>query len=274
MSRPFFLLSNDDGVHAPGIHALAEAVEPYGDTLIVAPHVERSGAGQGISLVTPLRMERLSSNVYAVDGTPADCVMFALRKLVERKPDFIFSGINRGSNIGQDVLYSGTVAAAMEGCLNGIPAVAVSLAGRQRFERADYADAVKVMRQLLERHELLHAAHGGVLNVNIPDVPLAQMAGFASARLGRRIYDNQIAEAIDPRGRPYFWVGGGGEDVEAIPGSDCVLLSQYYITLTALTPDRIDSKGQANIESYLTATKNGTRMTTGWAKPLPPPEAP
>ena len=113
--KPLFLLCNDDGVHAPGIKALAMAIEKYGDVIVVAPHVERSGSGQGLSLTVPLRMERLSSNTYAVEGLPTDCMIFALNNILDRKPDWVLSGINRGSNIGQDVLYSGTVAAAMEG---------------------------------------------------------------------------------------------------------------------------------------------------------------
>ena len=263
MSRPYFLLCNDDGVHAPGIHAMAEAVAPFGEVLIVAPHVERSGSGQGISLVTPLRAERLSANIYAVEGTPADCVMFALHKLVERPPDMVLSGINRGANIGQDVLYSGTVAAAMEGCLRGLPAMAVSLAGLRHFERADYSDAVKVLRQIMANPDLLAATKGAVLNVNIPAVPLGRMAGLAAARLGRRIYDNQIAEATDPRGRPYYWIGGGGLDVEPIPGTDCTMLAEGYVTLTALTPDRVEPRVQAGLDAALTAAHaNGRRLDT------------
>lgn len=237
--KPFFLICNDDGVHAAGIRALAQAIEPFADYLIVAPHVERSGSGQGLSLTQPLRTERLSSNIYAVEGTPTDCVIFAMNKLVPRRPDYVLSGINRGSNIGQDTLYSGTVAAAMEGCIQGIPSVAFSLQGRKAFEIGAYADAIKVVRLLLAHDELLAPAKGAVLNVNIPDVPLASMRGFAVTRLGRRIYDSAIAESIDPRGKPYYWIGGGGEDVEDIPGTDCKLLSEGYITLTVLSPDHV-----------------------------------
>jgi len=256
MTKPLFLLSNDDGVHAAGIRALAQAVEPFADWLIVAPHVERSGSGHAISLSTPLRLEQLASNIFAVEGTPADCVMFAMSKLVSRRPDFVISGINRGCNIGQDTLYSGTVAAAMEGCLHGIPAIAVSRQGRRAFALADYADAIKIVSLLFQNPALLAPARAAVLNVNIPDVPLSRMQGFAVAKLGRRIYDNQIAESVDPRGRPYYWVGGGGEDTQPIAGSDCTLLAAHYITLTALSPDHADFKVNEALHAGLAGALN------------------
>jgi len=256
MAKPLFLLCNDDGVHAPGIKALAAAVEPFGDWIMVAPHVERSGSGQALSLTTPLRVEKQASNVYAVEGTPADCVMFAMSKLLDRKPDFVLSGINRGSNIGQDTLYSGTVAAAMEGLMHAVPAVAFSLQARRAFELSDYADAVTVVRRLFEHQELLEPAKTSVLNVNIPGVPLGQMRGFAVTRLGRRIYDMQIVEGVDPRGRPFYWVGGGGEDVADIAGTDCKLLLEHYITLTALSPDHTNMAVNAALTSGLAAAVN------------------
>lgn len=237
--KPLFLLCNDDGVHAPGIRALATALEPFGDWIMVAPHVERSGSGQALSLTTPLRMERLQSNVYAIEGTPTDCMIFAFNKILDRRPDFVVSGINRGTNIGQDTIYSGTVAAAMQGCLEGVPSVAISLKGRS-FELADYADAIKVVRVLFQHQEWLAASRHAVLNVNIPDVPIASMKGFAVSRLGRRIYDNDIVEAKDPRGRAYYWIGGGGDDIERTPGTDCQLVYDDYVTLTTLIPDHCD----------------------------------
>jgi 5'-nucleotidase len=216
------------------------AVEKLGDVIVVAPHVERSGSGQGLSLTLPLRAERIQNNIYAVEGTPADCMIFAFSKVLDRQPDFVLSGINRGSNIGQDTLYSGTVAAAMEGCLTGVPALSFSLNARRAFELSDYMDAMKVVRMLFERRDLLEPAKRCVLNVNIPHLPIEQIKGFSVAKLGRRIYDQQIVEGTDPRGRPYYWVGGGGEAFADIPGSDCNLLEQGYVTLTALSPEHVD----------------------------------
>jgi len=241
------LISNDDGVHAPGVRALADAVEPLGDAVIVAPHVERSGAGQALSLTLPLRVERLAANVYAVDGTPADCIMLALNKLLDRRPDWVLSGINRGTNLGQDTLYSGTVAAAMEGCLHGIPAMAISLSARGSFAYADYADAKRIVQLLFEHEALLSGAGSGVLNVNIPSTPLAVMRGFAVAALGRRIYDSLITENVDPRGRSYYWIGGGSSGFEDRPGSDCNLLADGFITLSVLQPDHLHAAANATL---------------------------
>jgi 5'-nucleotidase len=251
MTKPLFLLCNDDGVHAPGIKALATAMEKYGDVIVVAPHVERSGSGQGLSLTLPLRMERLTSNTYAVEGSPTDCMIFALNRILDRKPSWVLSGINRGANIGQDVFYSGTVAAAMEGCIHGIPSIAFSLAKNNAFELQDYADCIKVVRAIFDQIELFTPAHGNVLNVNIPNVPFADMKGFKVTTQGRRIYEAQIAEAVDPRGRPYYWIGGGGSDFEVIPGSDCNLLAEKYVTISVLTTDRINHNRNAELEKKL-----------------------
>lgn len=249
--KPLFLLCNDDGVHAPGIKALANAVEKYGDVVIVAPHIERSGSGQGLSLTQPLRLDRLSSNIYAVEGTPTDCMIFALASIMDRKPDWVLSGINRGSNVGQDVLYSGTVAAAMEGCLHGIPAMAFSLANGRAFEIQDYADSVKVIRAIFDQLELFANAPGNVLNINIPAIPFAEMNGMKVTTQGRRIYEAQIAEATDPRGRPYYWIGGGGTEFTDIPGSDCNYLAEKYVTISVLTPDRVNYDMNAVLEKSL-----------------------
>jgi len=251
MTKPLFLLCNDDGVHAPGIKALATAIEKYGDVIVVAPHVERSGSGQGLSLTMPLRMERLSSNTYAVEGSPTDCMIFALNRILDRKPDWVVSGINRGSNIGQDVFYSGTVAAAMEGCIHGIPSIAFSLANGKAFELQDYADSIKVVRNIFEHIDLFTPANGNVLNVNIPNSTFADMQGFKVATQGRRIYEAQIAEGIDPRGRPYYWIGGGGCEFEVIPGSDCNYLAEKYVTISILTPDRINHGRSGELEKKL-----------------------
>ncbi len=251
MTKPLFLLSNDDGVHAPGIKALTTAMEKYGDVIVVAPHVERSGSGQGLSLTAPLRMERISSNTYAVEGTPTDCMIFALSRILDRKPNWVISGINRGANIGQDVFYSGTVAAAMEGCIHGIPSIAFSLAKNKAFELQDYADSITVVRSIFDQIDLFTPAHGNVLNVNIPNVPFAEMKGFKVTTQGRRIYEAQIAEAVDPRGRPYYWIGGGGSDFEVLPGSDCNLLAEKYVTISVLTSDRINHSRNAELEKKL-----------------------
>jgi 5'-nucleotidase len=254
VTRPLFLLSNDDGVHAAGLHALRAAVEDFADVVVVAPHVERSGAGQGLSLTSPLRMEKIAENTFAVEGTPTDCVIFALNKILDRKPDWVLSGINRGSNIAQDTLYSGTVAAAMEGVVHGIPAAAFSFSGRRAFKQVDYAAAQKIVTMLFQREDLIKptAALGlGVLNVNIPDLPFEAIKGLKTATLGRRLYDAQIVEGTDPRGRKYFWIGGGGEAFADIPGSDCNLLADGFVTLSILRPDHVHAEANARLAESL-----------------------
>lgn len=254
--RQLFLVSNDDGVHAPGIKALAEAVAPLGDVVVVAPSVERSGMGQALSLTLPLRIDKVAANIWAVDGTPTDCVIMALHKVLHRRPDWVVSGINRGCNIGQDTLYSGTVAAAMEGCVHGIPSVAFSLNDYRALDHKAYADAVQVVRMLFEHKELLAPAYRGVLNVNIPAVPLSEMKGFKVTRLGRRIYEQSLAEGVDPRGRPYYWIGGGGEQFVDIPDSDCPALFDGYVTLTVLRPEHTDPEANEALRTSLVAELN------------------
>jgi 5'-nucleotidase len=246
--RPLFLISNDDGVHAPGVRAMAAAVKDLGDVVIVAPHVERSASSHAISIHLPLRIEQVEPNIYAVEGTPADCIMLAIRKLLRRKPTWVLSGINRGANLGVDTIYSGTVAAAMEGTLHNIPSIAVSTYGKAR-EHLHYESAAKVVKMLLEKPELLgDVTRTSLLNVNVPNLPFEKLKGISVASLGRRIYEDEMQEGVDPRGRAYFWVGAGGEMFEDIPNSDCVMLDQGYVTVSALRPSFLDERGNAEIE--------------------------
>lgn len=263
--RPLFLICNDDGVHAPGIKALTMAAERLGDVVVVAPHEEKSGFSQALTLTSPLRIDPIDGRTYGVTGTPADCVILAVNKILDRHPDFVLSGINRGSNIGQDTLYSGTIAAAMEGVMQGSRGVAFSLDKRRAFDFTDYADAIKVVRVVLESlvadfyHTLgseagqkdKSGAINGVLNINIPDLSFHEIKGFQVCHLGRRIYDKQVVEQIDPRGRPYYWIGGGGEDIEDIQGSDCKSLREGYVTLTGLSPEHVDLKHQSHLLATL-----------------------
>ena len=246
--RPLFLISNDDGVHAPGVRAMAAAVRDLGDVVIVAPHVERSASSHAISIHLPLRIEQVEPNIYAVEGTPADCIMLAIRKLLRRKPTWVLSGINRGANLGVDTIYSGTVAAAMEGTLHNIPSIAVSTYGKAR-EQLHYESAAKVVKMLLEKPELLaDVTRTSLLNVNVPNLPFEKLKGISVTSLGRRIYEDEMQEGVDPRGRAYYWVGAGGEMFEDIPNSDCVMLDQGYVTVSALRPSFLDERGNAAIE--------------------------
>jgi 5'-nucleotidase len=249
--RPLFLISNDDGVHAPGVRALAAAVKDLGDVVIVAPHVERSASSHAISIHLPLRIEQVEPNIYAVEGTPADCVMLAIRKLLRRKPSWVLSGINRGANLGIDTIYSGTVAAAMEGTLHGIPSIAVSCYGKER-ETLNYGAAGRVVRMLLERPEVLgDVTRNALVNINVPNLPFEQLKGITVATLGRRIYEESMQEGTDPRGRSYYWIGAGGEMFEDIPNSDCVMIDQGFVTATVLRPSFLDEQGNSLLKSKL-----------------------
>ena len=244
------LLSNDDGVHAPGIKALAAAFD--GDEVwIVAPDREQSASSHAISLHRPLRMHELAPRTYAVDGTPTDAVYMGLNLVLQAaRPDVVVSGINHGPNLGNDVLYSGTVAAAMEAALLGVNAIAVSLAGPPPHE---FADAARFAAALARRVVANPPPAPLLLNVNVPPGPVK---GYRFVRLGRRTYGSEVVEKIDPRGRKYYWIGGeGGPTNEDIPGSDCnaVLLEG----LVSVTPLHLDSTHDAVLNELRSWTVPG-----------------
>ena len=239
--RPLFLVVNDDGVHAPGIAALRQVASEFGDVVVIAPLSEKSGAGQSLTLTLPLRLQQIDDSVYALSGTPTDCVMFAVHEHLPRRPDWVFSGINRGSNLGQDTLYSGTVAAAMEAIIQGVPSMAFSLKGAQHFTVKDFSHAAKVAGHFIERrNDFLGPAQQTVINVNIPDIPFASMRGIRTAGIGRRIYDSRFYKNTDPRGYEYYWLGGGGDQFEDIPNSDCLQVEEGYVAVSFLKPDHND----------------------------------
>ena len=246
------LLSNDDGVHAPGLAALAAAF-PDDEVWIVAPDREQSASSHSISLHRPLRIVEVGPRRFSVDGTPTDAVYMALNLLMrERRPDLVISGVNHGPNLGTDVLYSGTVAAAMEGALLGCHAVAVSLASAppHAFEHAVAFAAA------LGRHIVRTPPPAPVLlNVNVPPGPVK---GYRFARLGRRTYGNEVVENRDPRGRKYYWIGGEGAVNEDIPHSDCNCVFQDG--LVSVTPLHLDWSHDA----LLSQMKNWT--IEGFAK--------
>lgn len=234
-SQPNILVSNDDGVRSEGIAALAEALGELGTVYIVAPDRERSAASHALTLSHPLRVERMSQRVYAVDGTPTDCVNLAVNGLLRgKKISLVASGINKGANMGDDITYSGTVSAAMEGTLLGIPSIAVSLASRNHFQfraAADFAlrAARKVLRGGLPKDTLL--------NINLPNVSPEAIRGVRITRQGKRIYGDSIVVKRDPRGRKYYWIGGDSLSREEISGSDLEAVEQNYISVTPVHLD-------------------------------------
>ncbi len=233
-SKPFILLSNDDGVMAPGISALVDALADLAEVMVVAPDRERSAASHSISLDRPLRVEKLRSNVYAIDGTPVDCVYLALLHLVPRKPDLCVSGINNGFNLGTDVFYSGTVGAALEAALRGVPAIAMSV---ERKLPQDFAPAAgfarSLVRQVLARGPDAIEA-GSLLNVNLPAGPVR---GYALTSMGERLYRDQVDMREDLRGRAYYWIGGPEEKGEDVPGSDSAAVRSGLVSITPLNLD-------------------------------------
>jgi 5'-nucleotidase len=254
-NRPLILISNDDGITAPGIAALEDALSSEAEVVVVAPDRERSGTGQAITLSEPLRIKEYKKNWYSISGTPADCILVATKKILDRKPDWIVSGINRGANIGQDTLYSGTVAAAMEGCLSGIKSIAISLV-LKKGQVEDYSGCQKVIKHLINDPEIPAILEGALLNVNVPNVRYEDLVSYAVADLGWRIYDERLIERKDPRGGNYYWIGGGGVKSKAIPGSDCELISENKVTLTILQPNHVNHEANAIVEKCSLSSLN------------------
>jgi 5'-nucleotidase len=228
------LLSNDDGYFAPGLAALAEGLAPLGEITVVAPERDRSGASNSLTLDRPLQLSRAHNGFLYVNGTPTDCVHMAVTGLVDFEPDVIVSGINSGSNMGDDTLYSGTVAAATEGYLLGIPAIAVSLVGH---EFAHYATAARVARDLVERFARAPFGAPVLLNVNVPDIPYEEITGIEVTRLGRRHKAQPVVPGKNPRGDTVYWVGPAGAAREAGPGTDFNALERNAVSVTPLQVD-------------------------------------
>ena len=237
------LVTNDDGIHSEGLDALAGALLKLGDVCVVAPDRERSATGHSLTLHHPLRVEEAGKNRYAVDGTPTDCVNLAVNGLLEVRPDVVVSGINKGANMGDDITYSGTVSAAMEGTLLGIPSIAVSLAAKRDFRFAAAADFAlravqRVMAEGLPKDTLL--------NVNVPNLDAKDINGWRITRQGKRVYGDAVVEKTDPRGRRYFWIGGDDLGFEHIDDSDFHALSENYISVTPL---HLDLTNYASMEA-------------------------
>ncbi|OXR99578.1 5'/3'-nucleotidase SurE [Shewanella algae] len=228
------LVSNDDGVTAPGIRALSEALSAVAEVLTVAPDRNCSGASNSLTLTNPLRINKLDNGYISVNGTPTDCVHLAIRELYEGEPDMVVSGINAGANMGDDTLYSGTVAAAMEGRFLGLPAVAVSLVGREltHYDSAA-AYAVKIIMGL-KKHPI---ASDQILNINVPDLPLEEIKGIRVTRLGARHKAEGMVRARDPHGREVFWLGPPGIELDVGEDTDFYAVSQGYVSITPLTVD-------------------------------------
>ena len=244
------LVSNDDGYRAPGVKVLADALRPLGSVCVVAPESNRSGASNSLTLDRPLRLGEASTDFYWVDGTPTDCVHVAVTEILGGPPDWVVSGINDGENLGDDVLYSGTVAAAMEGCFLGAPAIAVSLAWTDGEDHRHFDTAAEVTRQLLLSLSQQGAPSRCLLNVNVPNVPIDSVQGIRNARLGERHKAAAVVRQSDPKGRPVFWIGPSGAPQVDGPGTDFHCVQTGYVAVTPLQFDLTDHGRLAEF-SYL-----------------------
>jgi 5'-nucleotidase len=231
------LISNDDGYRAEGLRVLTEALEALADVTIVAPDRNRSGASNSLTLDVPLRVFAFDERKYVVpNGTPTDCVHLAISGLFDFEHDMVVSGINDGANLGDDVLYSGTVAAAVEGRFLGLPAIAVSLA-TQTGSGQHFATAARVAAELVMRVQRTPLHQATILNVNVPDAPYEALHGYQATRLGNRHRSERIVASEDPRGRPVYWVGPPGVGQDAGPGTDFHAVANNYISVTPLQID-------------------------------------
>jgi 5'-nucleotidase len=228
------LISNDDGYFAPGLACLAEHLSKVAEVVVVAPERDRSGASNSLTLDRPLKLRRATSGFYYVNGTPTDCVHLAVTGMLDYQPDMVVSGINAGANMGDDTIYSGTVAAATEGYLLGIPAIAISLVGR---ELRYFDTAARVASDLVQRFACQTHQQPWLLNVNVPDIPYEQLQGLDVTRLGKRHKAEPVIKALTPNGETVYWVGAAGAAQDAGEGTDFNALNQLRVSLTPLQID-------------------------------------
>jgi 5'-nucleotidase len=228
------LLTNDDGIRSEGLMTLRDNLLKRHEVYVVAPERERTCVGHAITLHKPLRIKEIGGNIFSTNGAPADCIILAIKILLPGKPDFIISGLNKGPNMGRDVNYSGTVAAAKEGAFLGIPSMAISICARSSFLFNDASRVTEEIIEMLRGNPFLDCTF---LNINIPNIPYKDMKGFMVTRLGKRIYNDTVIERVDPRGGKYYWIGGDGDGYDSIRGTDFYAVERGYISITPLGLD-------------------------------------
>ncbi len=246
--KKLLLCTNDDGIHAPGLQILAEVASSLGETWVVAPDRQQSAASHALTLHRPLRLTEVGDRRYTVDGTPTDSVLLAVKELLDPAPDFVLSGVNHGPNMGEDVLYSGTVAAAMEATILGVPAIAVSFVGEDQAVLASYRGLLEeLIGSFLDRRSFPEETF---LNINLPDRPRDEVRGLEVTSLGRRVYYDSLTRKTDPRGRDYFWIGGGRSDWRGREDSDFRAVSAGYVSVTPLHLDLTNYELLAEVRSW------------------------
>ncbi len=249
------LLSNDDGVHAPGLHILHKRLSKLGKVYVVAPLEEKSTTGHSLTLHKPLRLISMGKDVYGVSGSPADCVYVGIKEVIGKKPDLVVSGINRGANLGQDIYYSGTVSAAREACILGIPAWAVSLvidfSSRKSEKLLNYDTAARVAIESIKKMKSTDMPFHTLMNLNVPDCAYSKVKGMQVVRQGFRYYSGSVLKRRDHRGRDYFWVGGQYQGFKNEKDTDCYVTAKGYAALTPLKLDATDMRWLKNVQTIL-----------------------
>lgn len=248
------LLCNDDGFQAPGLKAMANALKPLAELTVVAPDRDRSGASNSLTLDIPLRAQVMDDGFIRVEGTPTDCVHLAITGLLDEEPDMVIAGINPGANMGDDVIYSGTVAAATEGRFLGYPAMAVSIASHA----PDHLEtATHVVRDLVAWLQESPISSDSILNVNVPDIPREKLKGYKATRLGHRHKAEPVVKQTDPRGRTVYWVGPAGPEQDAGPGTDFHAVRNGYVSITPMQVDLTRHAAVQDIHAWLESVSDG-----------------
>ncbi len=257
------LISNDDGIEATGIRVLANSMRGLGVVTIVAPDKNRSGASNSLTLDAPIRIKETEEGVYRVSGTPTDCVHVALTGLLEEDPDIVVSGINSGANLGDDVIYSGTVAAAMEGRFLGFPAIALSLVFVENSQQHFYDTAGEAAIRLVKQLQRDPLPADTILNVNVPDCPWSEIKGFEVTRLGHRHRAEPAIKAMDPRGREMYWIGPAGAEQDAGPGTDFDAVRRKFISVTPIHVDLTRYQALDQVAGWVTAINTDKNRDSG-----------
>lgn len=234
LHTPLILVTNDDGVHAPGLRTLFSAMKAVGNPVIVAPDRDNSAVSHSLTLDRPLTVKEVEENIFAINGTPADCVTIGIEKILSRKPDLVVSGINAGANLGHDISYSGTVSAAKEGTIRGVPSMALSMSGDAPYL---YESAVQCAIQMANILLTRKVPGDCYLNINVPNLKPAEISGIKVTRQGRRVYENALQELDDPWGRSCFWIGGGEPSKERVAESDSYEIGRNAISVTPIHLD-------------------------------------
>ncbi len=251
------LVSNDDGIYSGGIRALAEGVAKDHDVYVVAPDRERSATGHSLTLHRPLRLEEEThlngvKSAYSTDGTPSDCVKIAIGAILKEQPEIVLSGINHGPNMGSDVLYSGTVSAAMEGAIYNIPSIAISLA---EHKPQDFLAAVTFVSKLIKIIGQIKFPDRTLLNINVPALPLSEIAGIEITELGVRPYNDYFVKRVDPRGRTYYWLAGEAMEEHELPGTDVFAVRNNQISITPVTIHMTNQKMLPELKEWVSQIK-------------------